>query len=839
MATKRNLIGLLLVLIVKIVFSQVSINTDGSEANSAAMLDIVSTSKGILIPRMSTTQRTNILSPVSGLLVFDETTASFWFYKEGTSEWIELISTSSQNSKINDLSDAISDGTCVFLGSGSGINNDGNNSNTAVGISSQSSNTSGIQNTSLGLLSLSQNTSGSRNISIGYSAMSLSTGADNIGIGIESLSSCSGNDNIGIGKSSLSSCSGNDNTGIGLYSLTSLGSGIQNIAIGNYSGYNLTGSSHGNVFLGYKAGFSETGNDKLYIDNCETSEPLIGGDFSTNQLDVNGTIKITGGNPGNNKVLSSDANGLSSWKDINNLNLIMGINDLSDGKTDNNDNVFVGQNCGDLSNLNSRNTGLGVSALQSSSSKADNTAVGYQALHATTNSRNTAVGSYSLESNDYGYDNSAFGYNAMGNNDSGNSNTVIGSNALLHNEIGDNNTIIGAEAGYNSSGNSNTGCVFIGYQAGYWETEDNKLYIENSNISRPLIGGDFYNDTVSISGDLKLYGQLKITGGNPSTDKVLTSDANGNASWQETGTPSHMSLNDLDDGIDDDSSVFLGFRSGSSDDASDNQNTALGSLTLNNNTSGSFNTGIGWESLQNNTIGEYNVGLGHLASNNNTRGSRNTSIGGAALINNINGNNNTAAGYESGPNSSGYSNTTSIGYQATTTASNEITIGNSSITQIGGYAAWTNLSDRRFKNKIKENVSGLDFIMKLRPITYHLNVRKLNNFLGIDNNTLDRKAEKLKETIQQTGFIAQEVEQAAKEVGYDFSGVNIPKNDQDHYSLAYAEFVVPLVKAVQEQQEQIKTQQYQIETQERQILAQQNIINNIEMEIKTLKKQLQ
>ena len=49
-----------------------------------------------------------------------------------------------------------------------------------------------------------------------------------------------------------------------------------------------------------------------------------------------------------------------------------------------------------------------------------------------------------------------------------------------------------------------------------------------------------------------------------------------------------------------------------------------------------------------------------------------------------------------------------------------------------------------------------------------------------------------------TGFIAQEVQKAAKDIGYDFSGVDAPKNENDLYGLRYAEFVVPLVKAVQE-----------------------------------------
>jgi hypothetical protein len=42
------------------------------------------------------------------------------------------------------------------------------------------------------------------------------------------------------------------------------------------------------------------------------------------------------------------------------------------------------------------------------------------------------------------------------------------------------------------------------------------------------------------------------------------------------------------------------------------------------------------------------------------------------------------------------------------------------------------------------------------------------------------------------------VETAAKEAGYNFNGLHVPENANDNYSLAYGQFVVPLVKAVQE-----------------------------------------
>jgi len=62
----------------------------------------------------------------------------------------------------------------------------------------------------------------------------------------------------------------------------------------------------------------------------------------------------------------------------------------------------------------------------------------------------------------------------------------------------------------------------------------------------------------------------------------------------------------------------------------------------------------------------------------------------------------------------------------------------------------------------------------------------------------DIAARTAKEQVVYTGFVAQDVEKAAKELNYNFSGVDAAKNDKDLYGLRYAEFVVPLVKAVQE-----------------------------------------
>ena len=65
-----------------------SIKTDGTAPHASAMLDVQSTTKGMLVPRMTTAQRSAISSPATGLMVFDTNTGGFWFY-DGTA-WADL-----------------------------------------------------------------------------------------------------------------------------------------------------------------------------------------------------------------------------------------------------------------------------------------------------------------------------------------------------------------------------------------------------------------------------------------------------------------------------------------------------------------------------------------------------------------------------------------------------------------------------------------------------------------------------------------------------------------------------------------------------------------------------
>jgi hypothetical protein len=74
------------------IFAQMGINATGTPPANNAMLDISSTTKGLLIPRMTTTERL-ALTPTQGLTVYDITSNGYWYYDN--SSWVNLATISS------------------------------------------------------------------------------------------------------------------------------------------------------------------------------------------------------------------------------------------------------------------------------------------------------------------------------------------------------------------------------------------------------------------------------------------------------------------------------------------------------------------------------------------------------------------------------------------------------------------------------------------------------------------------------------------------------------------------------------------------------------------------
>lgn len=96
-------------------------------------------------------------------------------------------------------------------------------------------------------------------------------------------------------------------------------------------------------------------------------------------------------------------------------------------------------------------------------------------------------------------------------------------------------------------------------------------------------------------------------------------------------------------------------------------------------------------------------------------------------------------------------------------------------------------SDRRLKENIIANVPGIDFINLLEPVTYNLKTNRA----------------------KRVGLIAQDVENAAHEIGFDFPGISV--DDEGHYSLKYTDFIPTLIKAVQELSGQVTSLTKQID----------------------------
>jgi len=387
-----------------------------------------------------------------------------------------------------------------------------------------------------------------------------------------------------------------------------------------------------------------------------------------------------------------------------------------------------------------------------------NTAFGYQSLSSnTTGNQNVAIGYQSIYSSTIGVDNTASGYQSLYANTSGVRNSAFGSKALFQNTSGSYNTGVGVWALMNNTeGTDNTA-------TGFSALSSNTIGTNNVAVGAYALQSN-------------LTGSYNVALGNHSL-------------WLNEGGSNNVSI---------------GRASLNSNDIG-NDNTAGGYNAMSTNTGGNYNSAWGREALSlSNT--DYNTGLGYHAAYITTSGFQNTAVGANSLVNNTTGSYNTAIGFNTGPNAASLANTTTLGIDARATATDQVRLGNVFVNSIGGYVNWSNISDGRFKEDLTENVPGLSFITRLRPVTYRLNRDAINAYLGID---AAYKGEVMSGIT--SGFVAQEVEKTAQQLGYDFSGVDAPRNEKDVYALRYADFVVPLVKAVQEQQIIIDNQNKKIE----------------------------
>lgn len=430
--------------------------------------------------------------------------------------------------------------------------------------------------------------------------------------------------------------------------------------------------------------------------------------------------------------------------------------------------------------LEASNLALGIGSLQGGHY---NSAFGTNALGALSRGEgNMAVGLNALAVMTRGTDNCGLGFYALGQASAQMAgNTAIGSSAMRH-EQGSYNTAVGHAALLNNSGSRN---VAIGM---------NSMSYNHSGDNNIAVGSQAMNLTTGGDHNIAL-GMQTLNTNNAGTNNIAIGEQ---ALFVNTGG---------------DNNIAIGRFSLHANVGASSNSLAIGAYALETAIATSPNSAVGFRAMDDVTTGSFNTALGRHALGIISTQSGNTAIGDDAG-NNVSTTNSTSLGYLAYP-SGNFSNAMALGYNAHPDGSNTIHIGNTSIVTIKGQVGFGTYSDARFKKNIAEDVSGLEFILKLRPVTYNVAAHELAAHLKEDmrrdstgtivfeTSSEDRQGRDEQERIRYTGFLAQEVEKAALESTFDFSGVDKPKNAEGLYSLRYAEFVVPLVKAVQEQQDLI------------------------------------
>ena len=258
---------------------------------------------------------------------------------------------------------------------------------------------------------------------------------------------------------------------------------------------NFGGSN--NSFFGYSSGLLNTGSDNTFIGN---------------------QAGLNNGTGYGNTFLGSYA---GHWNDVGYNNTFLG-HQTGYNNTTGEKNTFLGYKAGRNNQEGTKLTFLGYEAGYKNTGGFGSTLIGYQAgynsnaaqsafLGHQAGYKNTSGGANLFLGHQAGYSNTIGGLNVfLGTltgyyHDTGSFNTFLGESAGLNNIAGSYNTFLGNKAGYNATG---TGNVFLGYHAGYNEILSNKLYIDNSSTSSPLIYGDFFTNALTFNGSLNVTGSL-------------------------------------------------------------------------------------------------------------------------------------------------------------------------------------------------------------------------------------------------------------------------------------------------------------------------------------------
>lgn len=180
-----------------------------------------------------------------------------------------------------------------------------------------------------------------------------------------------------------------------------------------------------------------------------------------------------------------------------NDNIAMGAGALLNNTTGNS-NLAFGTHSQKETQTTTNNISIGMDALSNNISGNNNVGIGNSSLYLNQGSNHVAIGKDAMLQNTSGNSDVSIGMQSSYSNVDGTYNSVAGMQAFYSNVHGNYNTIFGAAAGASVLGDKN---VMIGFQAGANETGSNKLYVDVSNTSTPLIGGDFSTRSLTKNGN--------------------------------------------------------------------------------------------------------------------------------------------------------------------------------------------------------------------------------------------------------------------------------------------------------------------------------------------------
>ena len=406
----------------------------------------------------------------------------------------------------------------VFIGYQAGLNRNGQYEKVAIGSTA--------------------GTGGSSHIAIGKNSMNIG-GSSSLGIGHSVGNNNSGAEAVIIGNAAGQFGATTESVLVGNWTARDAG-GNYSVMMGHRA--NQGGTSHNSVHIGHSSGRENDGDSNVAVGYQTISETTTGSTISNSVAlgyqALKGTTTSTFAN-----TVAVGYQALTALT-TGTANTAVGYQ-ASTALTGGNRNTTVGYQAG-ANSTSSDNTVIGYQAAPSVSSVNSSTIIGANAANVLNSGfRNTFIGADTQLNSSQGADLILIGFRARITTGNGSNSIVIGNfgsaggtQSVVVGAYGvgaDSSTVVGYNAG-NSTGTNN---VFLGYQSGKSETGSNKLYIENSNSTTPLIYGEFDNDILRVNGTLQVgdpagtgYALPAATG---TTGQILSVNASGDLAFAAAG----------------------------------------------------------------------------------------------------------------------------------------------------------------------------------------------------------------------------------------------------------------------------------------------------------------